>query len=875
MDDEPLDRLEQLFRSAQAHPPSERAAFLDAACGDDPKLRQELESLLRADEAAEADSFLNDPTAGWALDLFDELDNLTDDVHGQRIGPYTVLRRLGRGGMGDVYLAVRDKPFKRHVALKVIRRSVAHKDAFVRFALERQILASLNHPHIARLYDGGVTDEGQPYLAMEHVEGQPITAYCDAHRLALRERLRLFQTVCEAVHHAHQNLIIHRDLKPSNILVTEAGDVKLLDFGIAKLLNPSLSPTPVPVTRTPWPVMTPEYTSPEQVRGDPLTTASDVYTLGVLLYEMLAGHRPYQVVGRPTHEIISIVCEQEPERPSTRVAHPETITGPDGTETVIRPEDVGATRAMPVERLQRRLRGDLDTITLTALRKEPERRYRSAEQLAQDIERYLAGLPVTACPDTVWYRTRKFATRHRAMLIAAALVFVSLIGGFGTALWQAHEARQERDRARVEAQRAAATADFLKGLFQATDPDVALGDTLTAYELLERGVRRIERELADQPVVRSDMLHTLGQIHHNLGRFDDALAMIQAAYETRRQLHGDEDPGVLTIRLHQGLLHLNRGEIEQSVATLRDVLAQYRRTVPPDAPQLVTAMTHLAAALRYQGSERNPGPFREAEALLREAIAIEQGRSTPDSLRLADTLKRLAYLARDQGRPAEAEALHRESLALLQGRLGDRHPRVANTLINIGAALADQGRYAQSIAFFRRGLAIRRAVQGVDHVDYAIDLAGLGDVYRKQRDYAAAETHLREALDRLRRSLPADHYRVRDVMGLMGDVLMAQQRPAEAHALLDELLQLEPRAENNAYRTAVAQRRLGHSLIALERYDAAASLLRASYRTLRRSHPDDAETHRVREHLIELYRAWGRPREAARYQAQRPSSRTP
>lgn len=865
MSDEALDRLERLFRAAQRRSPEERAAFLDAACADDATLRQELESLLRADEDAEAEAFLQDPVAGSIGALFDALHGQEDHVEGKKIGPYTVQRRLGQGGMGDVYLAVREEPFRRRVALKVIRQEVATKEAFVRFALERQILASLNHPHIARLYDGGVTDEGQPYLVMEVVEGQPITTYCDERRLPLYERIRLFQTVCRAVHYAHQNLIIHRDLKPSNIFVTDDGTVKLLDFGIAKLLNPNLSPAPLPVTRTGLHVMTPEYASPEQVRGGALTTASDVYALGVLLYELLTGHRPYQVAGRPTHEIIAVVCEQEPELPSTRIAEAETISHSNGAESVIAPEAVSAARNLSVERLQRRLRGDLDTITLMALRKEPARRYRSAEQLAQDLERHLSGLPVTACPDTVWYRVQKFATRHRAAVLSVLLVGVSLVGGFGTALWQAHEARQERDRARVEAQRTQATADFLKGLFQATDPDVAQGDTLTAYDLLERGTRRIERELADQPVVRSDMLLTLGQVYHNLGRFDEALDMTQAAYETRRQLYGPDHVDAVGIRLHQGLLHLNRGEIEQSVTMLRDVVGQYRRLLPPDAPELVTALTSLAAALRFQDIAQNPESLREAEALLREARAIEQSRSTPDSLRLADTLKRLAYLARDQGHPADAEALHRESLTLLQGRLGGRHPSVANTLINIGAVLADQGRYDESIAFFQRGLAIRRAVQGHDHVDVAIDQAGMGEVYWKKNEYETAEIHLRAALDQLRRSLPADHLRVTAVMRNLSDVLMRQGKPDEARAVLEELLRLEQGKLNNAYWTAVAQRRLGESLAALGRYDTAERLLRASYATLGTSHPDDRETHLARQNLVDLYRAWNRPSEADRY----------
>jgi serine/threonine protein kinase len=420
MSEDRLDRLERLFKAARLHAPEERAAFLEAACADDPALRAELHALLQSDHQADASAFLQDPAPNWAADhLFEASGDADEEMRGRTGGPYVVQQRLGRGGMGDVYLAIREQPFKQYVALKIIRRGMNTRDVAARFAVERQILAALNHPNIARLFGGGMTEDGLPYLAMEYVDGRPITAYCDEERCSLPERLRLFQTVCHAVQYAHQNLVIHRDLKPTNILVTKGGTVKLLDFGIAKLLNPHLNPVDVPVTRTAWRLMTPEYASPEQVRGEALTTAAAVYALGVILYELLTGHRPYEVAGCSPQEILEIVCEQEPGRPSTKVLKATVCSSPNRTSRTVTPGAISTARSVPVERLRRQLRGDLDNIALMALRKEPGRRYGSAEQLGDDLERYLNGLPVVARPSTLRYRLRKFVVRHRVSVGAS------------------------------------------------------------------------------------------------------------------------------------------------------------------------------------------------------------------------------------------------------------------------------------------------------------------------------------------------------------------------------------------------------------------------------------------------------------------------
>ncbi|MDX1487803.1 MAG: serine/threonine-protein kinase, partial [Acidiferrobacterales bacterium] len=669
MSDDSLERLKRLFDAAQLHAPEDRSAFLDAVCADDPALRQELDSLLEADDQAEAQAFLQQPVSGWPTSLLGDLGGAAEDeLIGQHVGPYVVQRHLGQGGMGDVYLALREQPFKQYVALKIIRGGMNRREVLARFAVERQILASLNHPNIARLLDGGVTADGLPYFAMEYVKGRPITRYCDENKLPLRAWLRLFQQVCQAVQYAHQNLIIHRDLKPSNILVTETGTIKLLDFGIAKLLNPSMSPVAQPVTRVELRLMTPEYASPEQVRNEQLTTASDVYSLGVILYELLTGHRPYRVAGRPTQEIIEIVCEQDPPAPSVQISKAETLERSDGSEREITPEEVGAKRGTQPERLRRQVRGDLDTIVLMALRKEASRRYGSSEQLEQDIERYLTGLPIVARPNTVRYRLHKLLVRHRAAAVAAVLVVLSLVVGTSAALWQAERARTERDRARTEAQKAEqarvqaeAVTNFLTGLFEANTPQENHGDDLTARELLERGTERIE-QLSDQASVQAQLLSVIGMVYQSMGQYDDAQQLLEQALFLRREEFGEQSPEVAESLNDVGFAHYLKGDYDAAQPYLQKALT-LRRGFSADGhdPLEVAESLNLLAAI-----ELRQGDYDAAESLYREALAVRRKLLGERHADVATSMNNLARLLRLKGDYDEAEGLLNEALSQWQ-----------------------------------------------------------------------------------------------------------------------------------------------------------------------------------------------------------------
>jgi serine/threonine protein kinase len=552
--------VERLLDEALEVAPAERAAFLERTARASPALRAEVERLLRA--SARPPGFLDGAGQDYAAPLMNGEDE-GPASSGARVGPYRILGEAGQGGMGTVFLAERDEPYRQRVALKIARGALALDGHLLRrFGEERQILAGLQHPHIAQLLDGGVTEEGLPWLAMEYVQGEPIDRYCAVRALGLEARLGIFLAVCDAVQFAHQHLVVHRDLKPSNILVTPEGQVKLLDFGIAKVLEvaPDSAADREALTRTGVRVLTPEYASPEQIRSEPVTVRSDVYSLGVLLYELLAGRRPYRLTGRTPLEVERAVLEQEPERPSAVAGAP---------------------------RLRRRLRGDLDTIVLTALRKEPARRYQSVDRLATDLRRYLEGRPVTARPDTWRYRAAKFARRHRLRLAAAALVMLSLVGGLAGTAWQARAASHEAAKQRE-------VKDFLIGLFQVSDPEQSRGREINARELLERGTRRADSALARSPELQSELLHVLGVIHRELGLYGRADTLLERAVRLSRSVHGEQSADLAARLTDWASVLIRQSRLESADSALQSALLIRRR-------EFGRADSSVAATLRVFG----------------------------------------------------------------------------------------------------------------------------------------------------------------------------------------------------------------------------------------------------------------------------------
>ncbi|HKH49355.1 MAG TPA: serine/threonine-protein kinase [Thermoanaerobaculia bacterium] len=754
--------VDRLFAETLDRPPAERPAFLDAACAGDAALRRELEQLLAADEIGS--HFL----AGSPEELLRL--TLDDQEEEGDLGPYRLLRKIGSGGMGTVYLARReDEHYERDVAVKVLRSGLASTEALHRFIAERQILARLEHPNIARLYDGGSTEDGRPYLVMELVEGVPVDEYCDRHRLTIDQRLALFQKICSAVQHAHQNLLVHRDLKPANILVTPQGEPKLLDFGIAKRLAPEAEDT-VHRTRIGLRLLTPRYASPEQVRGDAITTASDVYSLGVILYELLAGRSPYQLTAELPYERERVICEQEPERPSLALFQ----GSPDA-------EEVALDRRMRPQALAGRLRGDLDNIVLMALRKEPRRRYGSAAELAQDLEKHLQDLPVTARPDTLSYRTRKFARRHRTAVAATATVVLLTAISVASLIAQGRQLAQERDKARY-------ALSFLAETFKQADPYQARGTNVTAREILDQGSARISRELAGEPDVQAAVMDVIGEANLGLGRFEEAEPLLTRALALRRQIFGSDSLEVAQSLEHLAAFQIKRSPLEKAESSLREALAIRRRRQGNGDLAVARTLNQLGEILVWQGAV--PADASEIEAIFQEALAIARRVEGPEGRLVAETLIHLANFRLEQGNYVESERLYREGLAVDRKVLGDRDPRLYRDQSDFGVVLVLGGKYKEAEALLRRCLKTQREILGPAHPDVAETMHNLAMALHYPGRCREAEVINREVLAMVRSYYGPKHWRVANALHNLGTNLAGQERFPEAIALYEQSLEI-------------------------------------------------------------------------------------
>ena len=836
-------RVESLFEEALDLEPDARAAFLDRACrtagGDvDPALMDEVCSLLAATE--DAGDFLGGAAAKVARGVLDAASTALD-VPPDRVGPYRVLGLLGRGGMGAVYRAERaDGAFEHTVALKLVHQGLA-ASARRRFLAERQILARLDHAGIARLLDGGLLPDGRPYFAMDLVEGEPITDYCDRHRLSLRDRLRLFADVADAVQHAHRNLIVHRDLKPSNILVTADGRVKLLDFGIAKLLDPDLVPQTVALTQEGALLLTPEYAAPEQVLGQAITTATDVYQLGVVLFELLAGRKPYRVpTGGTRRAVEEAVLYGQPLRPSTAALRPQaddTLVVPEGgapaREPVPSPPDARpqAWRA----RWAKRISGDLDRICLKALRKEPERRYDSAGSLAADLRRFLSGKPVTAQRDTFGYRLRTLVRRRPTATLGAGAFLLLLLGYAATVTVQAREIAHEREAARAEALKAEQVAAFVTDLFYAADPhsaalrgvDARRG--VTARELLDRGFERAE-SLGGQPAVQAQLYDVMAQTYLGIGESEAAVEPARRALALQQQLHDPPHPDLAAAHATVGAAAYGVGDprgageayraalamaealpdldpvrvagYHNQIAIAQATLAQhgearqhyeaalsvYRQHDPDQVPIIL----HNLGSLHHHLGELDAAAtyFDESIALRRRRVELAEregdragkrtGKRTGERMWLAQSLSLLVPVLRDQGRLGDAAAALRESRTIYEGLFPPDHDRVQGARLNHASVLVAQGQMRQAAALLEPIVANRTERLGTDHWRTASAAAWLGAAYTGLGRFAEAEPLLLGSLDVIGQMRGDQDRYVLEIRAGLARLYGAWGRPAEA-----------------------------------------------------------------------------------------------
>ncbi len=828
--------------------------------------------------------------------------------------------------MGSVYRAERaDGQFDQQVALKLLRDDLRGDDIRRRFLAERQILAGVSHPNIARLVDGGITEGGRPYFAMELVEGLPVDDYCDRQRLPIRDRLLLFAQVCDAVQYAHQNLIVHRDLKPGNILVTREEVPKLLDFGIAKLLEPGTL-EPSDVTQAGARLLTPDYASPEQVRGAPITTASDVFQLGVLLYELLTGTRPFaQTTG--SLEALGDTLAREASPPSKTVVREQTELA----NAVAAAGDRASVRGSTPERLRRSLRGDLDKIVLKAMRPEPERRYGTAGQLADDVRRHVAGRPVQAGPDTVRYRTSKFVRRNPVPLGLTAALMVSLAAfSLGTA--------RQANRIAVQRDRSEQVVDFMVELFQSSDPEVTQGDPVTLREVLDRGAARVRAELTEQPEVQATLMTVVADVYRSLGVYGEAILLAEEALAIRQQ-RAAADPLEVARNLELlGWLQSENGDLEEAASTLEEaeqafrahadrhpaelaralntmgygwqVLRNIERAEPlmeesvalfrllPPTDEMAQALINLGWLRRSRGDQASAetlfrealavrrdlpsvadldvgrslsslgsllvdrGQLEEADQLLEESLAVHR-RVYPDGhYRLADALEDRAALLAAQGATAESEELYREAIDLYRSTFGDEHIAVANARNDLALVLRGVGRLEAAEELCRQALSAYQNQLGSDHLFVAIASGNLGWVLRLQGKLDEALPTLQEAL-RIQRSLDDDHRRVVQYLVNSGIVRMAQGDLAAAESNLREDLEVADGAlDPGAPELLRGQNALGQCLLQLARYSEAEEQLRATLAATADRSADDPVRAFATSTLIEVYDEWGRPEAA-------------
>jgi serine/threonine protein kinase len=744
MTPEEWQRVKQILDGALEIVPDERVAFLDQACEGDTALRAEVESLLVS--FANAGTFIERPVTAPARLV--EPESLSP---GAALGPYRIVQLIAEGGMGTVYQAVRvDDLYRKVVAVKIVRRGIYGEYALKRFETERQILAHFDHPSIAKLLDAGTMPDGRPYFVMDFIAGRQIDVWCDQRRLPTRQRLELFLKICAGVAYAHHNLVVHRDLKPGNILVTEDGEPKLLDFGIAKILEEDpLTGTPAN-TVTILRVMTPGYASPEQARGEPVNMATDVYSLGALLYELLTGHRPYQLKGIMLHEAAEVICQHDPPRPSTVVRRTQPADPKTDTEAIT-PESVSATRDGRPSRLSRALAGDLDRIVLKALEKQPARRYSSVEKLADDICCHLEGRPVEARGASWGYHTGKLVRRHKAVVTTTVLMTLSLIAGFVATT-------RERSRADSEAATSRAVNNFLQNdlLAQASAsaqarPDIKPDPDLKVRTALDRAAARIAGKFGGQPLVEASIRQTIGDTYIDLGLYNEAQGQIERALALRHRVLGNEHHDTLTSMHKLGLLRWYEGKYALAEPLLTKVLDVRRRVLGRDHPDTASVMNDLALVEWYRGEHA------QAEPLFTESLEIRRrllGQEHPSTL---GTMNDLAGLYVLQGKHAEAEVLLTTVLEVRRRVLGQEHPNTLLSMNNLAVVLWDEGKYAAAEPLLTMVMEVKRRVLGQEHPETLSTINNLGALYRDEGSYALAEPLLTKVLEVRRRVLGQEH----------------------------------------------------------------------------------------------------------------------
>jgi eukaryotic-like serine/threonine-protein kinase len=877
MDSTRWSRIQAVFHGAADLPKSEQRGYVESACAGDEPLMTEVLALLGED--AQATSLLDRNVADVANEVFD--DDLARSLPFKEFGPYRIIRGLGEGGMGVVYLAERTD-LRTMVAIKILRDAWVSPARRERFSAEQRTLAHLNHPSIARLYDANTLADGTPWFVMEYVEGTPLIEYANRHRLSLTERLKLFRAVCEAVQYAHGQAVIHRDLKPSNILVKNDGSVRLLDFGIAKHMDAMDAADDR--TRTGLRLMTPAYAAPEQIRGDRVGVHTDVYSLGVILYVLLAGKLPFDLSNQSPAQAEAILTEREPEKPSALVTRNSRAPG----------------AAQPAFSAGTNSWADLDVLCLTAMHKDPERRYRSVEALIRDVDHFLKAQPLEARPDTLPYRLGKFLRRNRNSVSAAAIVFIAIVG---LVIFYTVRLTRARNAALAEAARTQRVQRFMQGLFQGGDEAAGPADDLRVVTLLDRGAQ-LARTLDADPPVQADLYQTLATSYQQIGKYDQADALYRSALEKRKSLYGSDSAQVAETLVALALLRRDQGNLKEAESLSREGLAMTRRHLLPLHPavasassalgqilvargeyaqaipileeayrlqsvpgepvaDLATTMTELANALFYTGH------YVESDSLNRRILEMDRKTFGANHPNVAEDLSNLASIQYEWGHFAEAEKYDRQALEIAQAWWGRDHPETSSFITILGRAFVAEGKLDEAGPILHEALAIQERVYGKVQTRVASTLNELGKLAVLQGKLDEGEADFTRALNIWMSVYNGKHYYIGTALANLGGVSMQRRQYAPAESYFSEALKMYSQTLPPEHKLiAITRIRLGRALLRQNHYAEAESQSRTGYLLLTQQPiPPQNWLTDARTDLVQEYEAMHQPLKAAYYRA--------